>query len=183
MISHVPVFEEYEAKRESLRAWVRRHYIEEFGLRPGTLLDLGCGNGFWSGLFADDGFTVTGLDLDADFIFEGRLKHPDVVFDIADARDPLTVGTFETVFVRAISPFYRADLDDAYLVIQNALKHTAGVFLMSAYTDGTGEDRFGLSGETLHHHKIDVYPEMIERAGGTVIRTTRVGNYLQVLAQ
>jgi SAM-dependent methyltransferase len=183
MISHVPVFEEYEAKRDYLRTWVRRHYIEEFGLKPGTLLDLGCGNGFWSGLFAEAGFTVTGLDVDPDYIFEGRLKHSDVEFVLADARLPLDVPLFDTVFIRAISSFYRPTLDDAQAVIHNALIHSSGVVLLSAYTDGSDEDRHGLSGETLHHYPIEAFPELVEKAGGTVLRTTRVGNYLQVLAR
>jgi SAM-dependent methyltransferase len=182
-VIHAPVFEAYETKRESLRAWLRRHYIDEFGLKPGTLLDLGCGNGFWSGLFADEGFTVTGLDVYEPYIEEARAKHPDVVFEVDDAREPLVVGTFDTVFIRFISSFYRPTLYDALAVVANGLKHASGVLLLSAYTDGSGEDRQGLSGETLRHHPIEVYPGLVERAGGTVLRSARVGNYLQVLAR
>ena len=180
--TYSPVFVEYEEKRAQLKAWCRLHYIREFNLQPGTLLDLGCGNGFWSGLFAEEGFTVTGVDIEPDYIFEGRLKHPDVRFERADARDPLGLGLFDVVFIRAISAFYAPTLDDAELVIRNGLRHVNGAMLLSFYTDGSGEDRPGLVSGTLRHHSIKAYEDLVGQAGGHVIRTTQVGRYFQVLA-
>jgi SAM-dependent methyltransferase len=176
-----PVFAEYEAKRGQLRAWMARHIVAEFGLRPGTLLDAGCGNGFWSGLFAERGFEVTGVDRDPEYIAEARASHPDVRFHVGDIDLPLPVGRFDLVFVRQVPQFFGRTLGRATRLVENLRQH--GPLLLSIYTDGSGEDRPMCIGGTARHHPDAKLVAAVERGGATVTRTARVGNYLQVAAR
>ncbi|WP_409270729.1 class I SAM-dependent DNA methyltransferase [Neobacillus sp. SCS-31] len=60
-----------------LNAW------EKFGLgREKSLLDLGCGTGELSLRFAQQGFSVTGVDLSADMLSVARAKSEDAGFSI-----------------------------------------------------------------------------------------------------
>ena len=53
----------YEERRDHWLAWARRHYVDAFGLKTGRLLDVGCGDGFWTSVFRELGFEATGVDL------------------------------------------------------------------------------------------------------------------------
>lgn len=183
MTGYATVFERYEATRPSKHDWLRRHYIAAMGLRPGTLLDVGCGTGFWSDLFRREGFEVTAFDIDPAFVADGRAKYPAVQFAVADAEEPLGLGQFDVVFARTIPQFYAATLDRAAIVVANLRRHVGQVLLLSAYSDGTGRTVQGAYGGPLTYHPHDLYPALVEEAGGTVLRVERVGNYIQVLGR
>ena len=64
------------------------------------VLDLGCGNGWFSGALDRCGFDVTGIDLDADRLREARQKYPSVRFqhlDVTHAPDPALTRSFDAV--------------------------------------------------------------------------------------
>ncbi|MGH2465732.1 MAG: class I SAM-dependent methyltransferase, partial [Candidatus Limnocylindrales bacterium] len=78
----------YENQRETWQAWAAEHYVREFDLRPGErLLDVGCGDGFWTGLFAQAGLAVTGTDLSPGGIEIARRAHPGVEFVVGNAEE------------------------------------------------------------------------------------------------
>lgn len=174
------VFAGYEAEREKHSAWAKRHYIDEFGLTPGAMLDAGCGEGFWGDLFADFGFDVTGFDLEPAYIAAGREKYPRLVLEVADVTEDLPFGLFDVVFCKMISPLYKPELDAAEAAVRNLLRHVApeGLLLLSAYTDDSGLDRGGQFGGIFRHHSAVRYHEMIAAAGGKVVQASAVGCYL-----
>lgn len=62
----------YDQRRPELEAWLDQHYITDFNLKPCTMLDIGCGDGFWSMLFDLRGYTVIGVDSNADQLAHAR---------------------------------------------------------------------------------------------------------------
>ena len=54
-----------------------------------TVLDLGCGNGWFSGALDQCGFDVTGLDVNTEHLREARQKYPGIVFEQRDATEPI----------------------------------------------------------------------------------------------
>lgn len=185
-MTYADVFAGYEARREKLRDWLLRHYITEFGLRPGTLLDTGCGNGFWTDLFRAEGFDVRGVDLRADLIADARTKYPGIPFRVGDIEKRLVgYGRFDVVFARTLPQFYAPTLDRLPAVVANLLWHRAdtGMLLLSIYSDGSGEDRGTLAAGPARHHPTTAYLDAVEAAGGTPGKVVRVGNYLQLAVQ
>jgi SAM-dependent methyltransferase len=178
-----PAFAEYEAKREQLRAWALRHYVAEFDLRPGSMLDAGCGNGFWTGLFAEAGWKPTGVDRNPEYVAEAQRRHPDSRFLVADVDQVLPLGQFDVVFVRTLPHFFGPTLTRATKLVRNLLPHVGGLLLLSIYSDGSGEDRPLSDGSLARHHPDEKLLAAIRRGGATVERTARVGNYLQVGAR
>lgn len=96
---------DYDAWYETSRGrWIG---AREFALlarlldtRPGeTLLDVGCGTGYFSRRFAREaGLNVTGIDIAPDMLDVARDKSPDIAFARADAtRLPFADGAFDHV--------------------------------------------------------------------------------------
>lgn len=67
-----------------------------------TLLDLGCGNGRLSKLFADKSLHVTGLDSSQEMLATARADYPEIEFIHADAADFTLTKTFDAVFSNAV---------------------------------------------------------------------------------
>jgi SAM-dependent methyltransferase len=80
----------YDQRRPELEAWLDQHYIADFNLKPCTLLDLCCGDGFWSMLFDLRGFTVVGIDSNADQLVKARERVRDARNDRTDTGHVLT---------------------------------------------------------------------------------------------
>lgn len=176
-MTYADVFAGYEARRDTLRAWAQKHYIEEFGL-SGTLLDAGCGNGFWSGLFADAGLTVEGFDVRPDLADDARRKYPSIPFHVADAMELLPFGRYDTVFARTLPQFFGPTLQPMTTLVANLERHVnpGGLLLLSIYTDGSGEDRPMMAGDkTAHMYST---PALMEAAGSR--EAVCVGNYVQI---
>lgn len=181
------VFEDYEKKRDQLERWARRHYIDEFALTPGMrLLDAGCGEGFWSSIFDRAGLIVSGFDLCFDYVRAGQTKYPNVALRVGDAAEKklYPAGSFDVVFCRAISHFYAESLDGAEEVLTNLKTYvkTNGFLLLSMYSDQSGKARPGVYGNLATHHPADAFLRTVESAGCSIVKTARVGNYLQVQA-
>jgi SAM-dependent methyltransferase len=140
----------YDQDRERHGAWVRENYVQRFGLRPGQrLLDVGCGDGFWSGLFAEEGLTVAGFDLSAGGIGVAATRYPTGDFRTGDVEAPFPFeGPFDIVFIRNLSHFLRADLPVTG-VLTNALRvlEGHGLLLISQFSRRTGVTE----GHTTHH--------------------------------
>lgn len=144
----------YDTDRETHRRFLRQHYMAAFGLEPTVvsrdpvelrrtrLLDAGCGDGFWAGLFHGEGFEVVGIDINEEAVQVAQERHPGPEYLQADARLPLTTGLFDVVFVRAISPTGRPDSKAAAEVMANlaAALVPGGVLLTVRSTDRTGVD-------------------------------------------
>ena len=77
--------------------------VELLAPRAGErILDLGCGTGQLTQQIAASGATVTGVDNSPAMIEEARRNHPDLRFEIADARDFTFAEPFDAVFSNAV---------------------------------------------------------------------------------
>lgn len=82
-------------------------------LRPAKvgerLLDVGCGTGHWSRVFADQGYEVTGIDICPEMSEVARSRdYPGCYFEIADACHlPFDNASFEVVAAMAVLEFVR----------------------------------------------------------------------------
>jgi SAM-dependent methyltransferase len=166
----------YEERRGHWLAWARRHYVDAFGLAPGRLLDVGCGDGFWASLFQELGFAATGVDLSAGGIEAARSRYPGIPFLVADADEalPFAPGSFDVVFCRAISHFGEADLETSLIPRLMTLLAPGGVLLASYNTTRDGSV---VHGRTLH--PVSALVRLLEH-GGDPYRVELVGNYVQI---
>lgn len=67
------------------------------------VLDVGCGNGFWSGAFAKQGCTVVGIDASPTGIAIGRAEYPGVRFEVLDITAALLDALDEEPFDLIVS--------------------------------------------------------------------------------
>jgi SAM-dependent methyltransferase len=138
----------YDEQRDLWVDWTKKHYIDAFDLRPGTtLVDVGCGDGFWSGVFHELGFVVSGFDLSAGGIEVAREHHPECEFEAASAEDPIFGGdrTFDVVFCRALSHLCAPDLLNPATLrtmeVMAAATAEKGIVLMSYYSRRNRENQ------------------------------------------
>jgi 2-polyprenyl-3-methyl-5-hydroxy-6-metoxy-1,4-benzoquinol methylase len=79
-------------------AYVRRA-VQIFNFyRAGRVLELGCGDGWNCGQFADAGMTVTGVDWSVNGIDHARRLVPNARFVCGDAREPAVLAELEPPF-------------------------------------------------------------------------------------
>jgi len=170
----------YEERREHWLAWARRHYVDAFDLPPGRLLDVGCGDGFWTSIFSELGFEATGVDLSPGGIEAARSRYPGIPFLVADADEalPFEPGSFDVVFCRAISHFGEPDLEaprvTSLIPRLMALLSPGGVLLASYHTTREGGTVHGRT-----YHPVSALVRLLEH-GGDPFRVELVGNYVQV---
>lgn len=65
------------------------------------VLDLGCGTGELAAELAELGVEVRGIDADASMVAQARAKHPEVVFERADAHDFVLAEPVDAVLSNA----------------------------------------------------------------------------------
>lgn len=178
----------YEAKRGYWRRWVRRHYVRSFRLRPSfwflrrrrRLLDIPCGDGFWTSLLHRLGLRVVGVDLSPEGVAQARGQHPRIRFEVGDAEGglPFPEGHFDVVFSRGITHLHHDLLmvDRTIAMTRNLMRYVApdGLLLVSYYTlrDGEGAPRH-------RYHPVSHLAELFEQCGD-VVRIEVVGNLVQI---
>jgi SAM-dependent methyltransferase len=102
------------------RSWLYRPYISALIKRAqlplgSRILDVGCGQGFFSHLFAQASMSVHGIDLSAEGIAGARALHksPLLTFEACDVFRYSPTAPFDAVFVRSCSlynsPAFSAD--------------------------------------------------------------------------
>jgi SAM-dependent methyltransferase len=109
--------------------WVYDRYIASLirasGLRKGsTVIDVGCGQGFFSYLLRKHGMDVLGIDnsevgIEAAKAAYGQLG---IRFAVADVENELEVGQFDCVFVRGLSLYNKVDFADDDRVTNSLFK-------------------------------------------------------------
>lgn len=172
----------YEAQRATWKAWVEKHYIKAFGIKPGsTILDMPCGDGFWSSVLAEFGMRVTGLDISSGGISEAKRRYPGIHFDVADAEKPVVFAhelLFDVVFSRAITHVHHPKLfrPETITVVKNLMQKVTpdGFLLFSYYThrDGQGPERHA-------YHPVSDLVGLFETAGD-VRKVDVVGDFVQI---
>jgi SAM-dependent methyltransferase len=174
----------YDKDIDRWRPWVAEHYVREFGLGPGTqLLDVGCGDGFWSMLLAENGIAVAGFDPSEGGIEIARERVPDGDFVVAGVDGPLPwpTASFDVAFMRNLGTFCYANiLERAATELPNvtAVLRPGGLLLMSLHTRQTGE----IEESKIINHKASVLTAAIETVAN-VMRMALVGNSLHIAAR
>jgi SAM-dependent methyltransferase len=100
--------------------------IRKAGLQRGAhVLDVGCGQGFFSGLFADLGFQVVGADFSQEGIRTARAEYAtdNVRFEVGNGLCLPYQGEFDAVFVRAWSPYNVPRLEGTKVVTNTLLSY------------------------------------------------------------
>lgn len=100
-------------------------------LRPGqSVLDLGCGPGEISGLLAQAGLRVTGVDADAELLAVARAAHPECRFEQQDLQDlALPPGAFDGLWC-SFTAAYFPDFERLLIRWCSALKPQAWICLV-----------------------------------------------------
>ena len=171
----------YDANRPRWRAWVAQHYIGAFGLQVGErLLDIPCGDGFWTSVFAEFGFDACGVDLSPGGIDEACRRYPGIEFAVGDAEQDLPFATrsFDVVFSRGITHLHRPELfkSSSFRMARNLMGYVrpGGLLLVSYYTkrDGSQPDRHA-------QHPVSELVKLFE-AAGDVFKIEVVDNFVQI---
>jgi ubiquinone/menaquinone biosynthesis C-methylase UbiE len=117
------------------------------------VLDVGCGRGYWSGLFKEDGVgQVVGIDFSQIGCRTAREANPDIEFALADARKlPYGDKSFDMVFCQGLSLFSTDDLSTLRTTGVELLRclKDDGVFVFAYATNLSGKTK----GSWLHHRQ------------------------------
>jgi len=108
----------YDRLNESRKVWLGRLLQSISGRQDlRTVLDAGCGMGFFSAYLSHAGLQATGLDARADTITEARHRHPGVTFHVGDIEDVRVreIGRFDCVLCFGL--LYH--LENPFLAIRN----------------------------------------------------------------
>ncbi|MBI4652578.1 class I SAM-dependent methyltransferase [Candidatus Desantisbacteria bacterium] len=136
---------------------------------PAKLLDLGCGTGWTSCLFAKRGYEVTGSDIADDMIKNANINKNreglnNLQFIVCDYENLKFDSEFDcAVFFDSLH--HSMDENDAILAVYKALKH-GGVCI--AFEPGTGNENRKESKDAVLKYKVnerDMPPKKIIKAG------------------
>jgi 2-polyprenyl-3-methyl-5-hydroxy-6-metoxy-1,4-benzoquinol methylase len=123
---------------------------------PGTrVLDVGCGNGYWSGLFADKGCVVVGIDPSASGIEVARETYPTARFQRAEVTEDLLERLGEQPFDVIVSTEVIEHLYDPPLFARACFESLApgGRLVLSTPYHGRLKDiALAVSGHLERHH-------------------------------
>jgi SAM-dependent methyltransferase len=108
----------YQLRSEVLSRALRDHDCDPRGK---TVLDVGCGTGFFTAWYLDRGASVTGMDIAPISIETLRARHPQARFILADAGERPIEGRF--ALVNAMDVLYHITQEPGWEV---AVTHLAG---------------------------------------------------------
>jgi SAM-dependent methyltransferase len=127
-----------EDNRFGYKEWIYKPYLKSLlakaGLNAGsTILDVGCGQGFFSSLLRNCGMRVTGVDL-SDAGVRAACKNyggSDIRFVAADINTMPTGSVFDCVFVRSLSLYNVEDFSRSHDVTDRLMQHVkcGGAFI------------------------------------------------------
>lgn len=168
----------YHASRPQHVAWLREHVIDALGLldlNRRTLLDAGCGDGFWSAVFHDEGFEVTGIDQSLAGIDIARTKYPGPEFLLGDLNGLVRVDRqWNIVFARTLPGYFNSDDPERLPYLVRSLAPLAiDRLVFVVYTTRTG----GLS-DNARMHPTATLVKGVNAAGYAVDALFEVGNYV-----
>ncbi len=126
------------------REWIYRPYLKALlaraKLRAGSaLLDVGCGQGFFSNLLRKCGMRVTGIDMSETGIRMAKECYgsSDIEFLVADANTISTTEPFDCVFTRSLSLYNTLDFATRREVTEALMKYVRpnGTFIFAYNTN------------------------------------------------
>jgi SAM-dependent methyltransferase len=117
---------EHEFRDARLSGDLEKTAIRLLGTGPGQLLDVGCGTGRFTAIFAGHDWTVTGIDVSEDMLQRARDRGLDV--RLADATAlPFSPDSFDA----AISMWTHTDIDDFGAAVREVarVRRAGGTFV------------------------------------------------------
>lgn len=140
-----------KAPKENVVAWAAA------GLVHGHVLDIGCGLGDNAVYLAQQGFTVTGLDISATALITAERRAADakvnITFAVADAtRLDGYDGVFDTVIDSGMYHCLDDEAKRSYAAAVHRATRPGATLLLGAFTDANADDEWGaptVSEETL----------------------------------
>jgi FkbM family methyltransferase len=93
-----------------------------------TVVDVGCGLGYFSALMTDLGFQVMALDGRPENVDEARHRYRGVEFRVADAEDPIVRSLGEFDLVLCLGLLYH--LENPFIAIRNLFEMTRKVAIL-----------------------------------------------------
>jgi len=125
-----------------------------------TVLDLGCGTGKHDNLFAEKGYTITGIDLSEEMInIANQSKHKNAEYLVGDVRNIELNRRFDAVISLFHVASYQADNQDFERYLQTAYKHLekGGVFIFDFwYGAGVLTDKPSVRVRRLENEKLKI---------------------------
>lgn len=117
-----------------------------------TLLDVGCGTGFFTQAFSLQGWKVTGLDYSEVALQKAKTLFPGVSFIQMNGFEPVLNGQFDIIFCRGFSGFNTHDLDFVSSWVNRYIPYLnpGGYFILGYSSDFSGNEK---QGETVNHSK------------------------------
>jgi SAM-dependent methyltransferase len=146
-------------------ALIGRH----LSIRPGAVLDVGCGPGHLTAHLRSLGVDATGLDLVPEFVDHARVTHPTGRYGLGSMdRLPVPDGSVAGILAW-YSLIHRApdELDGVLAELRRAMA-PAGT-LVVGFVDGDEVAAFEHTVVTAYHWPVDAFAERLGRAGFTEI--------------
>jgi SAM-dependent methyltransferase len=161
--------------REAMEGWLTRAVPTLLDGAGKTLLDVGCGDGFWTRIFRDWGWQCTGVDNCPEGIHIAAEEDDQSVYVLSDVFET-NFSLFDTVYIRTFSPLnYR--IDDTYMERVNQLWSIAeSQMIWVVYTTFPYGTRIPGSNNMFYHHPSDTEKVAKSLEGGEAM-VTRVNNY------
>lgn len=146
-------------------ALIARH----LSIRPGAVLDAGCGPGHLTAHLRSLEVDATGLDLVPEFIDHARATHPDGRYELGSLHqlpvpDRSLAGMLAWYSLIHLPP---DDLDGVLAELRRAMS-SAGT-LVVGFFDGDGVEAFAHKVVTAYYWPVDALAERLRRAGFTEI--------------
>lgn len=92
--------------------------FEKMGAKPELMLDLACGTGTLTGVFAERGYDMLGADLSVEMLSVAREKNADILFLCQDMRELELYGTVDAVVCMTDSLNYITEYEDLCRVFE-----------------------------------------------------------------
>jgi SAM-dependent methyltransferase len=148
----------YQLRREVLSRALREQAFDPQGR---TVLDVGCGTGFFTAYYLERGARVTGIDIAPTSVTTLSQRHPQARFILADVGEQPVEGRYDLVNA----------FDVLYHITDDARWETA-VTNLAAAVEGGGlllvSDAFSDLGEVASHNRmrpLERYRALLEAAG------------------
>lgn len=165
------------------RSWLYQPYVSSLiafcGLKKGqSVLDVGCGQGFFSYLFSKNGMKVHGIDASETGIRAARdlYGHCGITFAISDIETVTFPEQFDCIFVRSCSLYNTASFPQQCEMTQRLLKHlkSGGVFIFAYNSNFSSK----VSGTWRYHSLDDVRQHFSGYSGKQVFFLNKATTYL-----
>ena len=177
----------WQYDRSSQKHFLVERVVEPLKLRGRLrLLDIGCGMGLHSALFAELGFAVTGIDTSAVAIKYARAHYPHVPFlnlNAANLESAFDRQNFDIIVAKGMSWYHYelggvnkhgVDVPRQTLKLFSFLKE-GGTFILAIKTDFSGRR----PKHRIHHNKLEDYAGLFGLCGTVVFMSDWKGSILR----